>query len=300
MAALDVLCVGSVTMDTIAVVSSIPGPDERVLAETFVRAGGGPAATAAVALARLGARVGLCGVIGDDETGEQLRHDLEREGVVVQWLTTRPRSESTQSVVLVSGATAERTIVAQRAPEPRAEDVPIGVSTWVHVDQTGLAPVRGALAATGASPLLSIDAGNGCDTPDLSGVTVFAPSVSALLKRYARADSVDAALDLARRDGATCVVATDGSRGAYVRSADVDAQVPAYAMPVVSTLGAGDVFHGALLAGLVRGLALLDATQEASAAAALSCRALDGRSAIPSRADLSHFLRQHPARGATT
>ncbi len=54
-----------------------------------------------------------------------------------------------------------------------------------------------------------------------------------------------------------------------------------FEVPVVSTLGAGDVFHGALLAGLARGLDLGAAMTLANAAAALSCRALDGRSAIP-------------------
>jgi sulfofructose kinase len=50
---------------------------------------------------------------------------------------------------------------------------------------------------------------------------------------------------------------------------------------MVSTLGAGDVFHGALLAAFARGLELRPALEKANAAAALSCRALDGRSAIP-------------------
>jgi sulfofructose kinase len=51
--------------------------------------------------------------------------------------------------------------------------------------------------------------------------------------------------------------------------------------PVVSTLGAGDVFHGALLAQLVRDVPLPEALAAANEIAALSCRALDGRSAIP-------------------
>ena len=49
----------------------------------------------------------------------------------------------------------------------------------------------------------------------------------------------------------------------------------------VSTLGAGDVFHGALLAAFAHGLELRDALTVANRTAALSCRALDGRSAIP-------------------
>ncbi len=52
-------------------------------------------------------------------------------------------------------------------------------------------------------------------------------------------------------------------------------------MEPVSTLGAGDVFHGALLAGLVREVPLHEALEFANICAALSCRSLDGRSAVP-------------------
>ena len=55
----------------------------------------------------------------------------------------------------------------------------------------------------------------------------------------------------------------------------------------MSTLGAGDVFHGALLAGLVQGRPLRETLELANTAAALSCRALDGRSAIPTLAELA-------------
>jgi sugar/nucleoside kinase (ribokinase family) len=79
------------------------------------------------------------------------------------------------------------------------------------------------------------------------------------------------------------------TRGADGCTAYVDGErfdVPAYPVEAVSTLGAGDVFHGALVACLDRGLELRDALAKANAAAALSCRALDGRSAIPSWEEL--------------
>ena len=59
---------------------------------------------------------------------------------------------------------------------------------------------------------------------------------------------------------------------------------------LVSTLGAGDVFHGALLAMLHEGQTLADALAAANVAAGLSCRALDGRSAIPTRGELEKCL----------
>jgi sulfofructose kinase len=79
------------------------------------------------------------------------------------------------------------------------------------------------------------------------------------------------------------VVATRGELGcvAWTREGEV-VEAPGVAVDVVSTLGAGDVFHGALLARFVDNAPLHDALAFANAYAALSCRALDGRSAIPS------------------
>ena len=59
---------------------------------------------------------------------------------------------------------------------------------------------------------------------------------------------------------------------------------------VVSTLGAGDVFHGALLAALTGGRGLGEALHYANATAGLSCRALDGRSGIPAAAQVDALL----------
>ena len=67
---------------------------------------------------------------------------------------------------------------------------------------------------------------------------------------------------------------------------------------VVSTLGAGDVFHGALVAAHVRDLPLDDALEYANHVAALSCLGLDGRSAIPTHDDVTARLRARTARPA--
>ena len=84
---------------------------------------------------------------------------------------------------------------------------------------------------------------------------------------------------------------TRGADGctAYADGETID--VAGHPVEVVSTLGAGDVFHGALLACLARGLAAR-ATRcvRANACAALSCRALDGRSAIPTWDELERSI----------
>jgi len=67
-----VVCVGLATLDTIFAVPELPEPDGRVFATDLAVCGGGPAATAAVALARLGVETYFVGAVGDDDTGAEI------------------------------------------------------------------------------------------------------------------------------------------------------------------------------------------------------------------------------------
>jgi sugar/nucleoside kinase (ribokinase family) len=291
---LEVLCVGSATFDTIAVTDRYPSEDSRVEAHTVMTAGGGPAATAAVTLARLGVAVGFAGVVGDDDAGRAVRRGLEAEGVDTRWLVGGA-THTGASVIVISGD-ASRTIFTRPAPMPAADSIPLDAAPWVHVDQTGYSAVTTARAA-GLRAQLSIDAGNPIAGLDLADVALYAPTRSALLQRYP--GGVDDAIDRAHADGAAAVVVTDGARGACFSDDDARGAVPAVAVEAVSTLGAGDVFHGALLAAIVGGAALGSATTTASWVAARSCLGLDGRSAIPFRDDVhAEFSAQiHRERG---
>jgi len=272
-----VVCAGLATLDTIFRVPSLPPADGRVLATEVVVAGGGPAATAAVVLARLGLDAAFVGAVGDDVEGEAIRAGLAQEGVDVAGVAVVPGAVSPRSTVLV-GPAGERAIV-HHPGDARLPDGDVDAD-WLHVDHVGFGRVRGLSPDTA----VSVDAGNPIGDLDLRGVKVYAPTEDALRTQFGNAR---AALDA----GAELVVATRGARGsvAYLRDGDV-VEADGVELPVVSTLGAGDVFHGALVAYLVRGAAVADALRAANTAAALACRALDGRSAAPTRDELEGSL----------
>src|SRR6218665_4189755 len=121
---LDVLCVGVATIDLISRVDVMPGGNDRVLSAPFVRAGGDPAATAALTLARLGRSVGFCGAVGDDAAGVLARASLEQEGVDTSWLVTRPGGTTPESMVVVSGKDAHRAIITTRTVGPNPTHLP--------------------------------------------------------------------------------------------------------------------------------------------------------------------------------
>lgn len=263
----EVVCIGLATLDSIFALPRHPGADDRVVADELAVAGGGPAATAAVALARLGVEVAFVGAVGDDGPGREIRAGLEHEGVDVEELRIVPGARSPQSTILVGGA--GRAIVhypgtAALAPSPAAV-ARMRAAPWVHADHAGYAAVPDGVR-------LSVDGGNPIPGLDLARVALYAPTAAALAGTPA--DALAA--------GAGLVVVTRGAGGCVAYTATETLELAATPVEeLVSTLGAGDVFHGALLAALVREEPLAAALAFANRAAALSCRALDGRSAIP-------------------
>lgn len=295
--AVEVVCIGLATLDTIARVPEQPPADGRVVAMDLRRAGGGPAATAAVALARLGHRVAFVGAVGDDAAGEEIRASLAHEDVDVGDITVVAGARSPESLILVASAAGTRSISAYpgTAGPPRLTASTVArcaAAHWLHVDHVGYGVAKALLPSTaGTGVRLSVDGGNRIDDLELRGVTLYAPTEDALRARYEGAQ-LDASLRAALRDGASTVVATLGRLGSRAATRDLGPfTVPAHEAGLTSTLGAGDVFHGALLAGLLEERSLEEAMRRANIAAALSCRGLDGRSAIPTRVELDDACR---------
>lgn len=291
--------VGAATLDAIALVDGFPAPDQRVVADQVLFAGGGPAATAAVAASRLGAQASFIGAVGDDADGDRIVNDLSAEGVDVSGIVRVSQQPSGASVIVVDRGRGTRAICNRPAPaltfpdEGRAAELLRGAA-WVHVDHAGWGPLQHFLKGRGdARPKISVDAGNPIPEFSPEGVDLFVPTYGALTTRYRDADAGDV-LAAALREGARTVVATQGAGGAVAATGDGRrAEVPGCTTDVLSTLGAGDVFHGALLAAVVRGLDLPAQLAYADASAAMSCRGLDGRSAIPRHPEVLRFLSHH-------
>ena len=101
MSEVQAVCVGVITMDTVALVDRYPEADERVVAQQIVRAGGGPAAVAAVALARLGISSAVIGTVGNDADGLEIFRIFEREGVNTNGISISD-SPTSGSVIVAS------------------------------------------------------------------------------------------------------------------------------------------------------------------------------------------------------
>lgn len=290
------LFVGCATLDSIALVQDYPAADSRTVATDFATAGGGPAATAAVAAARAGANTAFAGVLGTDEEGDRIIAGLEAEGVDTSAVIRDPGVKTGASVIIVSRATESRAIVTRPVPPV---SFPAGSrffellesAAWVHTDHLGWNAVAGTAAMN-----ISVDAGNPIPSFSPRGIALYVPTIERLAVEYGADLSPAALLGKAVDDGASAVVATAGADGAWVLERGGEpVHVPATPAEIVSTLGAGDVYHGALLAAVAAGLPLVEAAAFAGRTAAASCAGLDGRSAIPHQAVTSELATNQPA-----
>jgi len=274
----SVLCVGVASLDTIVSVDKYPAADERVIALDTMRAAGGPAMTAAVTLARLGVEVSLSCVIGDDEPGRFILETLKREGIDSKNVIIDPNTSTAIGTIVVSKSEETRAIMAR--PHNTLPTKPANTSEyqWIHVDHFGVLALKDWGIRRGDGPRISIDLGY--PVPGIS---------SADFDLYVPSEKITADVSTAVKDK-NMVVVSQGRRGSSFNDGFNSGVVPVIETEIVSTLGAGDVFHGALVAAQTWGKSLEESVHIATIVAGLKCRSLDGQSGIPSKSELDAYM----------
>jgi sulfofructose kinase len=270
--------VGVATVDNIVLVENYPTANQRVIALDSSHAVGGPATTAAVTLARLGIKVALVCVIGDDEEGRFIFETLKREGVDTSHVVVDSNVKTARGTIVVSKNEQSRAIMVM--PHDQIPKKPIDLSQyqWIHVDQVGMRALKNWGIARGGSAKLSIDIGYATESLNPADYDLYAPS-----------ENITTDTSTAIRDK-NIVVISQGERGSLYSDGLSSGSVPSINSEILSTLGAGDVFHGALVAAQVWNKEISEAVLIANTVAGLSCRGLDGQSRIPSQSELDAFM----------
>jgi len=300
-----VLCVGHAVQDFVFRTPQIPHRAEKHRASGFSTVGGGPAATAAVTIAKLGGRAVLVARVGDDLIADIIRRELEAYGVDCAHLRRFPGHQSSVSSVFVDDR-GERLIVNHTDTQLPADP------SWL-AQSVSLDGVDAVLADTrwpdGAMALLQSASGRGL--PAVLDADVPVPKNRALLEAAqhiafslpglqdfsgcseVQADLERALVNLASSLKRWCCV-TLGASGVLVcdgRSGSASTQfVTAHSVKAVDTLGAGDVWHGDFALALAEGADELSAVRAASAAAAIKVTRAGGRAGAPTREERDQLL----------
>lgn len=292
---MDVVGLGLCTLDHLFVVPHPPTFERGAPVRAYSTQGGGPVATALVALARLGAHVGFIGRIGDDEAGHFIRQDFERYGVDTSHLEAEPGRVSAVSLCLVSEATGDRsfcvrgTDVTPIKPEELDREYLLS-ARFLHLDGFAEASAAAAMMAKEAGVHTVYDAGYyGPKSVELIRVTDTLIASEYFARSHSSRPPEEIAVEMLDL-GPSTVCITLGARGCVVATRDEVFHQPAFKVHVVDTTGAGDVFHGAFIFGMLRGYSLRRTAEFASAVAAIKCTKLGGRAGIPTLEQTEEFL----------
>ncbi len=294
--ALKIVCIGQAVVDVVMTVETMPRRAEKYRAEDAAIVGGGCAANAAVAIARLGGRAIWGGRLGQDEIGDLILRGLEAEQVDCALAKRFETGRSSFSTILIDGA-GERQIVNFRDPD-LAEDADWLAQALPEDASAILADTRwgpGAAVAMAAAKRLGVPGVMDAEAPvsvamealELASHVVFSAQGLADLTGE---DALLAGLKQARDRLPGFIAVTDGRAGVFWLEEDGLANEPGFPVDVVDTLGAGDVWHGAFALALGEGRDLQPALRFANAAASLKCSRPGGRDGTPDRTAVNSFL----------
>ena len=301
----DIIGLGLATVDVVVSLERMPTWGNPGMVSDFILGDGGPAGTACVVSATLGVRTGFIDTVGNDEMAAKKLHSLEEAGVDVSHMVRRETPEDHVILVYVREKTGERYFAPLRR-----ESLPKGVqpeeldrdyvtsARYLHLDGDHTeAALQAARWMHEAGKMVVLDAATtNCPVPKPmqalvaeTDVLICGAGFSTMLTGHEDLwQAGQAILDM----GLSVVVQTEGVKGSYSISPNEQFHTPAFEVDVVDTTGAGDVFHGAYLVGLVRGWGLRTIATFASAVAAIHSTVLGNRRGIPCMEKVDAFLRE--------
>jgi sulfofructose kinase len=295
-----ILCAGIAVQDIVMRVENFPPPGAKVAASDFIITGGGCAANAALAVARLNGRAAFAGPLGgtDDAVSERILTDLADEGVDCSGVMRVDGGTASVSLILLD-AQGEKTIATRRGVGlahalPQDADRLVANVDAVLVDNrfpNFVTAVCRAAQARKIPVVIDLDQATEPDEALLKLGTHVVASTEALRATTGFAEPAIALQRLAEHVAGFLAV-TDGPNGVYwLENGDLR-HMPAFAVKAIDTLGAGDIFHAAFTLALAEGLNLVGALRFASAAAALKCTHFGGAAGSPKRAEVDAFLKR--------
>ncbi len=298
---MDIAGVGYNCIDRLCTVENYPKEDGSTHITSIEVQGGGAAATALAAAARLGKKTCLIGVIGKDSVSEEILSHLKADGVGCGGLVERDDAAGLQSFVMVDPKNGTRTKFPQKDTNPDIEWTArlkriIKEAKVLHLDGTNHEnAMEAARIAKEYGVPVSLDGASLKEPNEINLELARLADILIMNWRYpcmvtGIKDYEKALLEVASWGTARIVAGTLGDKGC---KAVIDGHIeyfPAYPVKAVDTTGAGDVFHGAFLAGYLDGMELRENFRFASAVAALKCTKKGGRAGIPTKEEALSFM----------
>jgi ribokinase len=259
-----VLVVGSVNMDLVVQIPTLPTAGETVTGGVFEQGGGGKGANQAVAAARAGARVVFVGAVGDDDLGGEALELLEREDMDLSGVQRLPDAHTGVALIMVDQAGENIIAVASGANAALTGAMVRDALEHSNLDAGGICLVNLEIADEPILEAVRLAAGAGLRvivnpaparalSEELLGFgPILTPNRTEAAALTSLEDPSEAAVQLAAWTRAPAIITLGGDGAVYAHDSEVE-QLPAKPVKVVDTTGAGDSFNAGFLVAWMRG-----------------------------------------------
>ena len=294
--AIDVYGIGQCALDYLGIIESFPAPDSKCEFTNLVVEGGGPVATALVALQRWGYNCAFSGIIGADDFGKQILDSISSEGVDTSNVKVRENAGSQVAFAMADPATGTRTIFWRRptGPDLTTEEIDTELLKNIRLFHTdGIFPGASIAACTKAREsgvLVSIDAGSiRPGMLDLAENCNYFIASETFARAFAPKSSPRETCFRLAEMGPEVVAVTLGDQG-YVALAHGELiHGKAYKVATIDTTACGDIFHAGFVYGILQDWPVRECLDFASWAAAMVSRFLGGRKGIPDLTEIKDY-----------
>jgi len=295
----DVYGIGQCALDFLGIIESFPARNSKCEFTDLVVQGGGPVATALVALQRWGYNCAFSGIIGADEYGKQILDSISSEGVDISNVKVRENAGSQVAFAMAEPVTGNRTIFWRRPTGPglTPEEIDTELLKNIRLFHTdGIFPeasVAACIKARESGVLVSIDAGSmRPGMLDLAKNCNYFIASETFAGTFAPKSSPrDTCFKLAEM-GPEVVAVTLGDQG-YIALANGNLiHGQAYKMSTIDTTACGDLFHAGFVYGILQDWPVRECLDFASWAAAMVSRFLGGRKGIPDLSEIKNYRKK--------
>jgi ribokinase len=285
---------GSINMDLVLPVPSIPRPGETVLCPSYQTKPGGKGANQAVAAARAGASVAMVGAVGPDGYGTELRQNLASSSIDVDGVHTTDLPTGIAAIAV--DADAENAICVASGANGSVDGAWVDTSrlgsgnmlvlqmevppdqNWALIDRAKAAGGATMLSLAPAAPIPVAT----LHALDFFLVNQIEAAMVADSLGWDDTDPLSVGQRLAQEANLTCVVTLGGDGALAAEPGGTVWRQAVLPIEPLDTTGAGDTFAGVLAATLDGGQGLPVALHRAAVAAGLACTALGAQESMPS------------------
>ena len=298
---MSVLAIGQIVYDLRVELDEFPRENSKYQVDESLESGGGPASNAAFLLSKWGVETTLCGRIGADLYGEKILTEFKGVKTDTSLIKVLEDYCTSLSVIMVNKINGSRTVINRKM---KYFDLDIDFNAMKKKPEVIIFDgheLEASLAAREkyTNAVTVLDAGSVREgTLKLAPVSDYFICSEKFALEYCEMKSIKVPEDTAyvieklRKLTPGKIVVTLGDRGLIYEESGKVLHMKAFPAHAVDTTGAGDIFHGAFVYGILQKLGFVDNLRMASMTSAVSVEKIGGRNSVPELIEVLQRLKK--------